>query len=148
MSKDTQQRQQQQQQQEQDNGLLGIITEDPNNAALSSGVDGFADRMATTETPSRTGTKPPSTAGQTMGGRSLSTKSGGCGSDVTITRASPMHAIWAGLSGMRYVRRTGSPSFQRFLHRPNQVHLRSWLYHGAFDFFLIADNSTSRTPEV
>ena len=71
---------------------------------------------------------------------------------ITITRGfMPMHAIWAGLSGMRYVRAHWIiQASNGFFIDPIKCISRSWLYHGAFDFFLMSADQLriAMQPEV
>ena len=166
MSKDTQQRQQQQQQQhqqkqqqQQGNGLLGIITEDPKQreSVIVRALTryGFADPNGNQTEVAITNWNQTAIncTVQTMDGRSLyDEERGATATMITITRGfMPMHAIWAGLSGMRYVRAHWIiQASNGFFIDPIKCISRSWLYHGAFDFFLMSADQLriAMQPEV
>jgi hypothetical protein len=90
---------------------------------------------------------------QTMDGRPLyDEERGATATMITVTRGfMPMHAIWAGLSGMRYVRAHWIiQASNGFFIDPIKCISRSWLYHGAFDFFLMSADQLriAMQPEV
>jgi len=90
---------------------------------------------------------------QSMDGRSLyDVERGATATMITVTRGfMPMHAIWAGISGMRYVRAHWIiQASNGFFIDPIKCISRSWLYHGSFDFFLMSADQlrVAMQPEV
>ena len=78
---------------------------------------------------------------QSMEGRPLyDEERGATAVMVTVTRGfMPMHAIWVGLSGMRYVRAHWIiQATNGFFIDPIKCISHSWLYHGVFDFVLMS----------
>ena len=148
-----------QQQQQKSSGRLGVVTDDPKQreSVIVRALTryGFADPNGNQTEVAITSWNQTAIncTVQTMDGRPLyDEERGATATMITVTRGfMPMHAIWAGLSGMRYVRAHWIiQASNGFFIDPIKCISRSWLYHGAFDFFLMSADQLriAMQPEV